>query len=42
MNVSTTPQSYIIDGEGRVVYSHSGYTPGSEYELFQKIKELQK
>ena len=42
MNVSTTPQSYIIDGEGRVVYSHSGYTPGREYELFQKIKELQK
>lgn len=42
MNVSTTPQSYVVDGEGRVVYSHSGYTPGSEYELFEKIKELQK
>lgn len=42
MNVTLTPQSFIIDGEGNIVYSHSGYTPGSEEVLFEKILELKK
>ena len=42
MNVSLTPQTYIVDGNGKIVYSHSGYTPGSELELLEKLKELQK
>lgn len=42
MNVSVTPQTFIVDGEGKIVYSHSGYTPGSELELLAKLKELQK
>lgn len=41
MNVSLTPQTYIVDGNGKIVYSHSGYTPGSELELLEKLKELQ-
>ena len=40
MNVSLTPHTFIVDGKGNVVYSHSGYTPGSEQELFEKIKAL--
>ena len=40
MNVSLTPHTFIVDGEGNIVYSHSGYTPGSEEELFEKIKGL--
>jgi peroxiredoxin len=40
MNVSLTPHTFIVDGKGNVVYSHSGYTPGSEQELFEKIKKL--
>lgn len=40
MNVSLTPHVFIVDGKGNVVYSHSGYTPGSEQELFEKIKKL--
>lgn len=35
MNVSLTPQTFIIDAEGNVVYAHSGYTPGSELELLK-------
>ncbi len=42
MNVSLTPQSFVVDGEGNIIYSHSGYTPGSEQELFDKIVELKK
>lgn len=40
MNVSLTPQTFIVDAEGNIIYSHSGYTPGSEVELFEKIKEI--
>lgn len=40
MNVSLTPHTFIVDGQGNIVYSHSGYTPGSEEELFEKIKGL--
>ena len=40
MNVSLTPHTFIVDGKGKIVYSHSGYTPGSEQELFEKIKAL--
>ena len=42
MNVSLTPHTFIVDGKGNIVYSHSGYTPGSEQELFEKIKSLKK
>lgn len=40
MNVTLTPQVFIADANGKIVYSHTGYTPGSEIELFEKIKEL--
>ena len=41
MNVTLTPQVYVVDADGKIVYSHTGYTPGSELELLEKIKELQ-
>lgn len=40
MNVSNIPQVFVCDATGKIVYSHSGYTPGGEIELFEKIKEL--
>lgn len=42
MQVSLTPHTFVVDAEGKIVYSHSGYTPGSEQQLFEKIKELKK
>ena len=42
MNVSLTPQSFVVDGQGNIIFSHSGYTPGSEQLLFDKIVELKK
>ena len=41
MNVSLTPHTFVVDGKGNIVASHSGYTPGSEQELFEEIKALQ-
>ena len=40
MSVSVTPQVYVLDGNGKIVYSHTGYTPGSEEELIEVIKGL--
>ena len=42
MNVTQTPQAFVVDAEGNIVYSHTGYSPGSEEELFDKILELKK
>lgn len=41
MNVTLTPQVFIVDAKGNIIYSHTGYTPGSELELLAKIKTLQ-
>lgn len=41
MNVANIPQVFVCDSTGKIVYSHSGYAPGGENELFEKIKELQ-
>lgn len=42
MNVSLTPQSFVVDSKGNIVYSHTGYTPGSEQELIDKVIEISK
>lgn len=40
MNVTLTPQVFVVDANGKIVYSHTGYTPGSEQELIKVIKKL--
>lgn len=40
LNFQTIPQVYILDKEGNIVYSHSGYVPGDEYEIEEKLKAL--
>lgn len=42
MNVNTVPHTFLIDGTGNIVWQHTSYTPGSEDELFEKIKALKK
>lgn len=41
MNVQTQPTVFVLDKDGNVVYTHTGYTPGSEEELFDQILKLQ-
>ncbi|MCB0569472.1 MAG: TlpA family protein disulfide reductase [Phaeodactylibacter sp.] len=40
LNFQAIPQTFLVDQEGNIVYTHSGYVPGDEYELEKKIKEL--
>lgn len=42
MNVSNPPHTFLIDGNGKVVYQHSGYVDGSENELYKEIKKIAK
>ena len=41
MNISTVPFVMIVKN-GKIMYYHSGYTPGAEQELYEKFKSFQK
>lgn len=38
MNVTLVPQVFVFDAKGKMIYSHTGYTPGSEAELLKVLK----
>lgn len=40
MNVNNVPHTFLVDGDGKVVWQHNNYAPGDEYELYDKIVEL--
>lgn len=40
MNVNTVPHTFLVNGEGKVVWQHNSYAEGDEDELFEKIKEI--
>ncbi len=40
LNVNNTPQVFIFDKNGKMVYSHTGYIPGGEAELIETITKL--
>lgn len=40
MGIQTVPHTLLIDQNGKIVDSHSGYKPGDEVKLEEKIKEL--
>ena len=40
MNVQSVPHVFVLDGEGNIVYNHSGYTDGAESELYELLKKL--
>ena len=39
MNVSVVPHVFVLDGKGKVVYSHTSYVPGNEGELLDAVKK---
>lgn len=41
MNVQTQPTVILLDRKGNIVYTHIGYTPGNEEELFEEILKVQ-
>lgn len=41
LGASTVPLTLLVKNN-KIVFTHSGYSPGSEKELYEKIKELSK
>ena len=39
MNVSVVPHVFVLDGKGKIVYSHTSYVPGNELELLEAVKK---
>ena len=39
LGFNTCPYTLLLDAEGNVIYKHSGYTPGDEEELEEKIAD---
>jgi cytochrome c biogenesis protein CcmG/thiol:disulfide interchange protein DsbE len=39
-NVTNIPYTIILNKKGEIAWRHSGYTPGSEIELIEKVREL--
>lgn len=40
LGIQNIPHILILDGNGRIVQSRSGYTEGAEAQVIQKIREL--
>jgi len=42
LNFQTVPYSMLVDDSGNIVYKHTGYYEGDEYEMIDKIEEYSK
>ncbi len=42
LNFQSVPYTMIIDKNGKIAFTHTGYQEGGEAEVFEKIKELSK
>lgn len=40
MNVQNPPHVFVLDGKGKIVHNHAGYTDGGENELYEIISKL--
>lgn len=42
MNVNNIPHTFLINGQGKVVWDHNNYSPGDEEELYNELIKLNK
>ena len=42
MNVSNPPHTFLVDGNGKIVYQHTGYIEGGEEDLYEEILKVAK
>jgi peroxiredoxin len=40
MNVNMIPHTFLFDGNGKIVYQHTSYYDGGEYELYELVKKV--
>lgn len=42
MGVNNVPHTFLVDGNGKIVWQHNSYSPGDEEELYELIEKLSK
>jgi len=42
MNVNNVPHTFLLDGNGKIVWDHNNYSPGDEHELYQEVLKYAK
>ena len=42
MGVQNVPHTFLLDGNGNIVYQHNSYSPGDEEKLYEKVKSAAK
>lgn len=42
MNVNNVPHTFLVDGQGKIVWSHNSYAEGDEEQLFEHVRKLSK
>ena len=42
LNIPNVPHTILVDGDGKIVYQHTSYADGDEYDLYKKIQALVK
>ena len=42
LGVNNPPQTFVIDGKGNIVWTHSGFADGGEIELLEVLKKVAK
>lgn len=40
MNVINVPHTFIVNAQGEIVWQHTGYAPGDEEEVIEKVREI--
>ena len=40
LGVSTVPHTFLLNGEGKIVWEHKGYIDGDEEELYEQIEYI--
>jgi len=40
MNVNLIPHTFIVDGDGEIVWQHTSFSEGAEMELIEVVKKL--
>jgi thiol-disulfide isomerase/thioredoxin len=40
MGVNNVPHTFLVDGNGLIVWQHNNYSPGDEEELYDKIRSI--
>ena len=42
MNVNNVPHTFLLNGEGKIVWDHNNYSPGDENELYDEVVKYAK